>query len=193
MLISISGIKIRLSSFFFLFCLCHFNSALAENIPEGEKSIFLIDNQQQKTHIADISFTHIDGAAQYHLQFSEENFQQEFLSMRPFKCLHKSSKIICHFEYLYDKSSRLTQNNLMDLEYDLLFLHKTPEEYGINAWNGLYYRLSLNNETISGELMEVDLNILTSPPKEGVGRPVTYDMLHPVKAGHHEFPSLVIE
>ncbi len=165
----------------------------ASEIPEGNKSIILIDNKNIKTKIAEIIFSHEGEKITYEINFEESVFQQEFLSMRPFKCIHREGKMICHFEYLYQKQGYITKDNLVDLEYDLMFLHKTPEEYGINPWNGLYYQLTIENETIKGQLREVDLNVLVAPPKDGDLRPVSANMLHKTKPGSHVFPRLSIE
>ena len=54
----------------------------------------------------------------------------------------------------------------------MLFLHKTPQEYGINAWNGLYFKLAENDEGLVGELRETDLNVLQAPPEDGDLRPI---------------------
>ncbi len=120
-------------------------------------------------------------------------FSDEFLSMRPFKCIHQNEQMLCHLVYPYEKLGYITQQDLTDLEYDLLFLHKSASEYGINAWNGLYYRLQLDTSGLTGSLREVDLNILAAPPEQGDLRPITADMLYEADPAQHLFPYIRIQ
>ena len=113
-------------------------------------------------------------------------FVDKFLSMRPFRCLDTAGRWLCHLPYPYPKADTLGADDLRNLEYDLLFVEKTPEEYGIDAWNGRYFRLVRTAEGFTGELHEVDLNVLAAPPEDGVRYPVSVDMLHPADpAAHH--------
>jgi len=68
--------------------------------------------------------------------------------------------------------------HLTDLEYDLLFLHKTHQEYGIDAWNGLYFKLAVSGDGLTGELRETDLNVLQAPPEDGDLRPIDPNELY---------------
>lgn len=109
-------------------------------------------------------------------------FEDKFLSMRPFKCLPHPSLVVCHLPYPYENKRRVTKNDVTDLEYDLLFLHKSPQEYGIDAWNGLYYDLEMTETGFIGELRETDLNVLAAPPEEL--RPIKDADLHPASDNH---------
>ncbi len=164
----------------------------AADILSGEKSISLINQDGQPNRIASILFDNRSDKINYKINLDDEKFSNEFLSMRPFKCIHNNSLMVCHLVYPYDKQGFITTDDLTDLEYDLLFLHKSADEYGINAWNGLYYKLQLEQEQITGNLHEVDLNVLAAPPEEGILRPVTSDMLHEADPAYHMYPKLVI-
>ena len=155
--------------------------------------VTLAGKDGSETVIGSIDFSAADDGYSYRLSFDDAVFTDEFLSMRPFKCLNSPDMKVCHLVYPYEKGTRISTDNLMDLEYDLLFLFKTPTEYGINAWNGLYYKLGWTDAGLAGELREVDLNVLAAPPDEGVTRPVTYPMLHPASAEKHKYPRLTIE
>lgn len=169
-------------------CLC-----TAHPLLQGTRSIQLISAEGDAVKIADIHFSEHAKGVQYKIELNEEHFQDEFLSMRPFKCLHLPEQMLCHLSYPYAKQGYITKDDLLDLEYDLLFLHKTPQEYGINAWNGIYYRLSLSeDQSMIGTLMEVDLNILAAPPEDGVLRPITSDMLYEAEPSAHPFIKLII-
>ena len=128
----------------------------------------------------------VAGVQTYALNLDATGFVDKFLSMRPFRCLETATGWLCHLPYPYDKPSTIAADDLRNLEYDLMFVEKTPEEYGINAWNGRYFRLTSTQDGFSGTLHEVDLNVLAAPPEAGVIYPVTTDMLHPADpAAHH--------
>lgn len=165
----------------------------AAELPEGEKSILFVDNNGERLTIGKIDFKHKEGRVTYSIEFDDSVFSNEFLSMRPFKCIRKPGKMVCNLIYPYAKKGYITKQDMLDLEYDLLFLHKAPEEYGINAWNGLYYRISIINDGLEAKLMEVDLNVLAGPPDEGLLRPITDDMLHKADPALHMFPRLLIQ
>lgn len=126
-------------------------------------------------------------ALRFDVTLDAPEFVDKFLSMRPFRCLDASGRWLCHLPYPYPKAATIDADDLRNLEYDLLFVEKTPEEYGINAWNGRYFRMSRTAEGFAGELHEVDLNILAAPPEDGVEYPVTVDMLHPADPAVHRF------
>ncbi|MET0002995.1 MAG: hypothetical protein ABW087_05175 [Candidatus Thiodiazotropha sp.] len=114
----------------------------------------------------------------YRIEWDEAQFENHFLSMRPFKCLPHPVQLICHLPYPYEIKRKIDHDDLTDLEYDMLFLHKTPQEYGINAWNGLYFKFQRDRNGFSGELRETDLNVLQAPPEEGDLRPIDPDALY---------------
>ncbi|MBT3038653.1 MAG: hypothetical protein ABW134_17120 [Candidatus Thiodiazotropha endolucinida] len=114
----------------------------------------------------------------YRIEWDEAQFENHFLSMRPFKCLPHPVQLICHLPYPYEIERKIDIDDLTDLEYDMLFLHKTPQEYGINAWNGLYFKFQRDRNGFAGELRETDLNVLQAPPEEGDLRPIDPDALY---------------
>lgn len=166
-------------------------SSLANDFFQGEKTVYLVDQEGTETAIAALSFSSEKTGA-YSIRLNRAPFEEHFLSMRPFQCLTHPLQMVCYLTYPYENARQITGDSLTDLEYDLLFLHKTPQEYGINAWNGLYYTLSLEADHLRGELREVDLNVLAVPPPAGEMRPVTDDMLYEAEEGAHAFPHLVI-
>ncbi|MEW8690736.1 MAG: hypothetical protein AB2535_06590 [Candidatus Thiodiazotropha endolucinida] len=114
----------------------------------------------------------------YRIEWDEAQFENHFLSMRPFKCLPHPVQLICHLPYPYEIKRKIGNEDLTDLEYDMLFLHKSPQEYGINAWNGLYFKFQRDRNGFVGELRETDLNVLQAPPEEGDLRPIDPDALY---------------
>ena len=112
--------------------------------------------------------------------------------MRPFRCIEGETEWFCYLEYPYDLRSVVTQDDLTDLEYQLLFIRKTPSEFGIDAWNGIYYTLTVNESgEIKGALSQGDLNVLQSPP-EPYSHPIDPNEFFDDEAPRQRFPTLSI-
>jgi hypothetical protein len=122
--------------------------------------------------LATLSVNSLDQDDGYRLDFNEDLFGDYFLSMRPFRCMSRDDKMLCHLPYPYENRHRLGRDSLTDLEYDLLFIARSPTEYGIDPWNGRYFRLRWEGDAIVGELHETDLDILAAPPDAGNLRPL---------------------
>lgn len=129
----------------------------------------------------------------YTVIWDDSKFGDHFLSMRPFKCLEGPRKLWCRVPYPYQNRRQITGGDLTDLEYDLLFLWKGAGEYGINMWNGIYYRLSADGNQLTGTLHEVDMDLLAAPPEDGNLRPITEDDLEVGDPDSHWLPHLTIE
>ncbi len=158
----------------------------------GTREVQLVNGKGDVLPIGKVSFKADGERVAYTLNLDTPRFSDEFLSMRPFRCISEAQVMICHLSYPYKKQGYITDTDLTDLEYDLLFLHKSATEYGINAWNGLYYLLSVSEQGLDGELQEVDLNVLAAPPEEGDLRPITKGMLYEADPSQHLFPTLRI-
>lgn len=87
----------------------------------------------------------------------------------------------------------MTEQDLTDLEYDLLFLWKGATEYGINMWNGVYYQLTIDGDRLVGHLHEMDMDLLSAPPNAGDLRPLEDKDLHESDADSHWLPVVVID
>lgn len=161
--------------------------------PAGTMSIALHTDDGQRVVIGQANFRANGDAWNYTVTYDETRFVDKFLSMRPFRCLEHAGTVLCHLPYPYAKTRRITAEDLRDLEYDLLFLEKSPDEYGINPWNGRYFVLRFTAAGVEGILHEVDLNVLAAPPDAGVTHPITPAMLHPADPAAQPFPRLTIE
>lgn len=166
-------------------------ACLASALPNGEKSIYLIAADQQKLKIGTVLFQAAGEASSFEVKLDAPQFSIEFLSMRPFSCLRDEKEMWCHLPYPYDMKGRVTAGDLTDLEYSLLFLFKRPQEFGIDAFKGLYFKLTASPAGINGVLHEADLSVLASPPPEGVDRPIEH--LTPSSGSfEHRFTALEI-
>ncbi len=146
----------------------------------GDYRLLLEADQGGRQPLGEVAIFEAQGGGfGYRIVWDDARFENHFLSMRPFKCLPHPSRMICRLPYPYALQRRITETDLTDLEYDLLFLHRAPGEYGINAWNGLYFRLHRDDGRLTGELRETDLNVLQAPPPEGVTRPIDPQQIYP--------------
>ena len=177
----------------YLFLLLIQCTAFATPFPENA-GIYLVDKQQQELKIADITFTDTQsGATAVQINLDTSKFTEHFLSMRPFRCIEGESEWFCYLSYPYDLRSLITEDDLSDLEYQLLFIRKTPSEFGIDAWNGLYYQLQIESDgTITGKLLEGDLNSLQSPPAEKYAKPIDLGEFIEADESRRLFPTLRI-
>jgi len=173
------------------FCL-YCNSALAV-FPETA-GIYLVDQQQQETKIGEVIFTTTNQQqTSFKVSIDTAQFTEHFLSMRPFRCIEGSTEWFCYLEYPYDLRSLITKDDLSDLEYQLLFIRKLPSEFGIDAWNGLYYKLQQEPDgSFTGDLLEGDLNSLQSPPAEKYSKPVDLGEFIEADKSRRLFPTLRI-
>ena len=170
-----------------------FSKASLAAFPETA-DIYLVDQQQQETKIGDVSFVAIgNGQTSVKVNLDTAQFTDHFLSMRPFRCIEGATEWFCYLSYPYDLRSLISDDDLSDLEYQLLFIRKTPSEFGIDAWNGLYYQLQVEaDNTITGKLLEGDLNSLQSPPAEQFAKPVDLDEFIEADKSRRLFPTLRI-
>ena len=168
-------------------------TGLAAAVLEGEKTIYLVSRSGEELAIGTARFRAQGEASSYELTIEGDMFSEHFLSMRPFRCIEDAAQTVCHLPYPHALRRQVSGGDLTDLEYDLLFLHKASGEYGINFWNGIYYRLSLAADgSITGALRETDMNELASPPAEEYGRLIGPDKLSEADGDNHRFPKLVI-
>lgn len=156
-------------------------------------TVYLSDQSEHRVAIARLTVQAQNQDQGYQLELIDSAFDDYFLSMRPFKCALKQDNMLCYVAYPYQNRRHISRQDLTDLEYDLLFNARTDKEYGINPWNGRYFRLHWEGERILGELHEVDLNLLASPPEDGNLRPITAAELTPAAPGAKWLPRLIIE
>lgn len=169
--------------------LCALLLSLASAASAEVKTVFLEDIDGARINIATLNLA-ADGS--YALSMNDSAFSDFFLSMRPFKCLAGAGKHWCHVPYPYD-IARDVSSDLTDLEYDFLFVWKDANEYGINMWNGVYYKLEDTGAGLEGRLHEMDMDVLSAPPAAGELRPLSAKHLHESDPESHWLPKLVIE
>ena len=158
---------------------------------EREMTITLHASEKESVDIGQISFAAEKNGYRYELTF-DDKIEKYFLSMHPFQCLKNPEIMVCHLPYPYQNNKFITSDDMVDLEYDLMFLHKKTGGYGIDPWNGIYYKLRLDDNGIEGVLHDTDMNVLTAPPEDGNLRPLTHDLLYKANPAKHWFPTITI-
>ncbi len=145
----------------------------ANNVFPNRARVLLSDNDGNAIDIGEVTFTAAsDGQYAITVNVESDKLNNHFLSMRPFQCLDGAAEWFCYQPYPYELKQVVSETDLTDLEYQLLFIRKTPKEFGIDAWNGLYFKFSQHDDGIwRGQLLEGDLNVLQSPP-EKYSRPI---------------------
>lgn len=159
----------------------------------GDLKISFKDKKGNLFTIGTLEIEKTDAGEKFKVVMDETKFTNHFLNMFPFKCI-EGKQWLCHLPYPHKTKGIITKDNMMDLEYALLFLHKDPAEYGINFWNGVYYKLTRQNDGgFKGILMETDMNVLAVPPEKEYGRPINHVDLIESQPKDHRFPELLIK
>lgn len=130
-------------------------------------------------------------ASGYAMTLSDAAFSDHFLSMRPFRCIEGDDKTWCHVPYPYE-IRRNIQDDLIDLEYDFLFVWKGRTDYGIDMWNGVYYRIAQDGDDMVGVMHEMNMDMLAVPPAAGDLRPIRDSDLEEAEPDGHWLPILRI-
>lgn len=151
-------------------------------------AVMLEDVEGARIQIATLD---VAPSGKYSVDMATEPFEEHFLSMRPFKCIEGPDKHWCHLPYPYEIRRSLADDPV-DLEYDFLFIWKGANEYGIDTWNGVYYRLEPTDDGYDGAMYELDMGVLAVPPDPGVLRPLEDDDLHEADPTSHWLPRMVV-
>lgn len=156
-------------------------------------SITLLGNDDEAIKVGTLHTDAADnGGSSYKIKWDNEQFEDHFLSMRPFKCVPGGKKLWCHTPYPYEIKRQFNDEDFTDLEYDLIFVWKPEGEYGIDLWNGVYYQLETTDYGWKGTMMEYDLGILGIPPEQGELRPILEKDLHEASVEDHLLPFVEI-
>lgn len=160
---------------------------------KGTRTIYLVEEDGTRHDVASIRFDAKGDEWTYKIKWRDERFGEHFLSMRPFRCLEGTEKYWCRIPYPYENRKTVSDRDLADLEYDIMFIWKGAAEYGINMWNGVYYKLAVDGDRLVGRIHEIDMGKLSAPPEAGNLRPVRETDLEPGEVESHWLPTLVVE
>lgn len=130
----------------------------------GEKTLRLHSRDGRATVVGSVVFTPAGERTAVKVRMDPERLQDFFLSMREFKCLEGQGEVLCHVPYPYPNPATVTPADLRWLEHALLFMFKTPKDFGAKLWNGVYFRLQRSERGLVGTPQAVDLNQIGAPP-----------------------------
>ncbi len=161
---------------------------------DGQKTITAHSRDQQRTVIGHVNFVpQADGSTAFKVTMDHDKFTDYFLSMKEFKCLSSPAEVTCHVPYPYAQPSKVTRQDLAWLEHNLLFLFKTPAEFGAKLWNGIYFKLEFTELGLRGAPMAIDLNLISAPPDDLLKPTYGPDARDPITAGARWIEAITIE
>lgn len=123
------------------------------------------------------------------------NMQDYFLAMRPFLCLTGPVQRLCWFP-VHNEAALISKDDLLPLEYALMFMRTKSTDLHVNPFNGLYYRMRVDGHRIAGTLFEVDMAPFIAPdvlPVEQRQRPLQARDFFDADPGSNWLPLLSIE
>jgi hypothetical protein len=115
--------------------------------------------------------------------------------MRPFLCLTGPVQRLCWFP-VHNEAALISKDDLLPLEYALMFMRTRSTDLHVNPFNGLYYRLRIDGDRIAGTLFEVDMAPFIAPdvlPVEQRQRPLKAKDFYDADPGSNWLPVLSIE
>lgn len=131
----------------------------------GTRTLTLHARNGDLVKLGTVQFTpQADGRTRFAVTAATENFKDFFLSMKEFKCLEGMGEIFCHVPYPYAQPSTIDATDYAWLEHSLMFMFKTPAEFGAKLWNGIYFQLRLTDQGLEGKPQAIDLNQISAPP-----------------------------
>ena len=170
------------------------HSAFAAFEFKGDKTIIAVTADGAKTTIGTVQFTPAaDQTSTFKFTLKTSAFTDYFLSMREFKCLAASKEVSCYVPYPYEHPATVSPDNLAWLEHSLLFLHKSPSEFGAKLHNGTYYELAEQGNTLVGTPKAIDLNVIAAPPSDTTEPPFAADLRYDMEAQERWITQLLIE
>ncbi len=161
----------------------------------GSRGIWLSNADGERQRIGAVTFTpEAAGRTRFSIAMAE-TLEEYFLAMRPFRCLTGPRQRLCHFP-VEREAPVISADDLVPLEYALLFMRTAPKSLHIDPFKGLYYRMTLTERGIVGLLHDVDMDPFITPdsiPVERRQRPIRAADLSPGDPRSHWLPILSIE
>lgn len=169
------------------------NVLSASSFFQQSRQVSLIDVSGNKVEIGHLSFSESDpGVIGFEFKPDYEVFTDYFLSMKEMKCL-EGPELWCHIPYPHENPQTINEDDYRWLEHKLLFMYKEKTSFGANFWNGIYYSLETDGDSLLGTAQHVDLNILAAPPEDLSKPPIGEYDLEEVDPKTRWLPRLIIE
>ena len=164
----------------------------------GSHTVLLHHRDGGRITLGTVDFTPTaNGRTAFVLTLAHEPFKDFFLSMKEFKCVDSPTEVFCHVPYPYPQPGTVQLSagttDLAWLEHALLFMFKTPTEFGAKLWNGIYFQLKLTERGLEGTPQAVDLNRISAPPDQPGIPPYRPALRDDIAPGTRYFNRLTIE
>ena len=164
----------------------------------GPHAVSLHARDGSRLQLGTVTFAPADqGRSAFTLVMEPARFKDFFLSMKEFKCVEGGAEVFCHVPYPYPQPGTVSvQPGAADfawLEHALLFMFKTPTEFGAKLWNGVYFQLRLTDQGLDGRPQAVDLNRISAPPDQPGLPPFRAALRDDIAPGARWFNRLTIE
>jgi hypothetical protein len=128
----------------------------------GTRQIVLSNTAGERYVIGTVHFTDAgSGKSTFRVEMADV-MQDYFLAMRPFLCLTGAAQRLCWFP-VKNEESVISDDDLLPLEYALMFMRSKPKDLHMNPFNGLYYRLKRDGDKLVGKLYEIDMEPFIVP------------------------------
>ena len=137
---------------------------------DGTKTITLHTRDGNTIPIGTIDFHPQGDKTAFKIDLDDKKFTVYFLSMRNFHCL-EGPDVECVVPYPYDNPMTASPTDLNWLADNLLFLYKTRQEHAATMANGIRFDLKLTDHGIVGTPQAINLDDISSPPKDPKAAP----------------------
>jgi hypothetical protein len=161
----------------------------------GTKQMVLSSADGERQVIGTVTFSAAaEGKTAFKIDIDKQ-FGEFFLAMRPFRCLTGPKQRLCWFP-VANEAALISADDLLPLEYALMFLRTKPADLHLNPFNGVYYKLAWTDKGLRGKVHDVDMDPFITPtslPPARRMRPVLASQLQASDASSHWLPDLDIE
>ena len=162
--------------------------------PTGTRTLTLHARNGDAVKLGAVQFTpQADGRTAFAVTLAHESVKDFFLSMKEFKCVEGTGEILCHVPYPYPQPRTISATDFAWLEHSLMFMFKTPSEFGAKLWNGIYFKLTLTEQGLEGRPQAIDLNQISAPPAKPEVPPFRATLRDDIPANQRWFNRLTIE
>jgi hypothetical protein len=161
----------------------------------GKRAIVLSNASGEKHTIGHVNFTDAGNGKSSFKIVMADNMEEYFLAMRPFLCLTGPVQRLCWFP-VHNEEALVADDDLLPLEYALMFMRTKAKDLHVNPFNGMYYKLRRDGTRLVGELHEVDMAPFIAPdmlPVEERKRPLKPADFNDADPGSNWLPRMSIE
>lgn len=160
----------------------------------GTRTLTLHARNGDAVKLGTVQFTpRADGRTGFVVSLAHDSVKDYFLSMKEFKCVDGTGEILCHVPYPYPQPGTVSATDYAWLEHSLMFMFKTPAEFGAKLWNGIYFQLRLTDEGLEGRPQAIDLNQISAPPDRPDVPPFRAALRDDIRPEQRWFNRLTIE